>query len=150
MGYDLTMTKVKKVDLEVLKKEFPKISLSDFWDDGIINYYTEEEFEKEYGKETLETFKAHHALFCKELVYTCHRVFKEYPLIPNDENDLTMEMSLEEVKKLFSWFDHFLRNDYYDNIEKYYGMAYDTAYLELLKLVRDMKEDEVVLFHHDW
>ncbi len=128
MGYDLTMTKVKKKDLEALKELFPECILSDFWNDGIITYYTESEFEKEYGKEALLDFKNHNAIFCKELVYTNGRVFKECSLIPNDENDFTIELSIEKVKELFSWLDSFIRNDFLDNIEKYYGVAYDTVY----------------------
>ena len=47
MGYDMTMTKVKKSDLDTLKKQHPKASLSDLWE-MLITYYTEKEFEDEY------------------------------------------------------------------------------------------------------
>lgn len=149
MGYDMTMTKVKKSDLDTLKKQHPKASLSDLWD-MLITYYTEKEFEDEYGKENYEIFKKNNMIFCTELVYSNKRIFEECSMIPNDENDFTMELSLEETKKLFSWLDSFLRNDFLDNIEKYYGKAYDTTYFEMYEMLRDMQEDEVVLFHQDW
>ena len=72
-------------------------------------------------------------IFCTELVYSNKRIFEECSMIPNDENDFTMELSLEETKKLFSWLDSFLRNDFLDNIEKYYGKAYEPNILRCMK-----------------
>lgn len=150
MGYDMTMTKVKKVDLEKLKNHFPNVSLELLWSEMLISYYTEEDFEKEYGKETLESYKADCTIFCKELVYANKRIFKGYSLIDNDKNDLTIELSIKETKKLFQWLDIFLRTDFLDNIEEYYGMPYDTVYYEMKQMLSDLQEDEVVIFHHDW
>ena len=119
MGYDMTMTKVKKTDLEKLKNHFSDVSIEDLWEEMLINYYTEEEFKQEYGKIALKNYKENKAIFCKELVYTNQRVFEKCSLIDNNKNYLTIELSIEETKKLFQWLDKFLRTEFLDNIEKY-------------------------------
>lgn len=150
MGYDLTMTKIKKSDLDKLKSNFPELSIEALWDEMLINYYSEKEFEEEYGEEALENYKEDGAIFCEELVYTNRRAFRKCPLINNAQNGLTIAFSAEEAKKLFQWLDTFLRTEYLDNIEEYYGIAYDTVYYQMSKMIRDLKEDDIVIFHHDW
>ena len=150
MCYDMTMTKVKKTDLEKLKNHFPDVSIEDLWEEMLINYYTEEEFKQEYGKIALKNYKENKAIFCKELVYTNQRVFEKCSLIDNNKNYLTIELSIEETKKLFQWLDKFLRTEFLDNIEKYYGVVYDTVYYQMKQMIDDLQEDEIVIFHHDW